>query len=496
MATARSAHRAVLLGNGAVAVLGGASLDGSGNIGPIASAEVLAVGGSSFKPAGNASEPRTSPEAALLPDGRAVMVGGVSDFNPHTTSHAVDVFGDLGAGAGCKVDPDCGSGHCVDGICCDTTCTGACSSCKGADTGKADGTCSPVLAGQNPKNGCTKDLVNVCGTTGTCDGKGACAFAALATPCLGPTCENGVLKVATCDGKGVCPPAASTACAPFACASGTTCGTTCAGDGDCAAGFKCNGTTCVAGKKPGEPCGSEKECESKLCIDGFCCSSACTGQCEACDVAGKEGTCTPVTDVPHGKRAACKGSGKCAGKCDGTTGATCNYPGSLVLCDQACSGSQETLSRCDGDGACKADTPHDCAPYVCGAGGTCKSGCSGDGDCASGYACQGGACAPKSASVCGADGHTLTAPDGTKKDCGAYRCTKEGVCNTTCNTSLDCTEGNTCSSSRTCGPPKAEESEDGGCGCAVPQGTASGPWAMIGVGVGLGALARRRRRAR
>ena len=48
-------------------------------------------------------------------------------------------------------------------------------------------------------------------------------------------------------------------------------------------------------------CGGNGECHSGNCVDGVCCNSACTGQCQACDVAGSVGTCTTVSGAPHGR---------------------------------------------------------------------------------------------------------------------------------------------------------------------------------------------------
>jgi hypothetical protein len=45
---------------------------------------------------------------------------------------------------------------------------------------------------------------------------------------------------------------------------------------------------------------SEDTClsmESKQCVDGYCCNSACSGTCEACNLGGSEGTCT---NIPSG----------------------------------------------------------------------------------------------------------------------------------------------------------------------------------------------------
>jgi MYXO-CTERM domain-containing protein len=54
----------------------------------------------------------------------------------------------IGAGAACLEDADCGSGHCVDGVCCDTACGGGatddCSACSVAAGAVTDGVCGAV----------------------------------------------------------------------------------------------------------------------------------------------------------------------------------------------------------------------------------------------------------------------------------------------------------------------------------------------------------------
>ena len=60
----------------------------------------------------------------------------------------------------------------------------------------------------------------------------------------------------------------------------------------CGQGLECDGMgNCVAGL--GSPCVDDNECASGQCADEVCCDSACDGACEACDVSGTEGTCTP-----------------------------------------------------------------------------------------------------------------------------------------------------------------------------------------------------------
>lgn len=85
-------------------------------------------------------------------------------------------------------------------------------------------------------------------------------------------------------------------------------------------------------------CGAANPCPNGApCVDSVCCDSPCTGTCEACNVAGKEGRCSPVTGKP--RRGTCDGdqTGPCAGTCDGTQGAECTYP--AVACGKgSCAG--------------------------------------------------------------------------------------------------------------------------------------------------------------
>jgi hypothetical protein len=55
----------------------------------------------------------------------------------------------------------CKTGNCVDGVCCDTACGTTCKACNVAGS---VGTCTNILAGQDPGNECTN----------ACDGSGAC----------------------------------------------------------------------------------------------------------------------------------------------------------------------------------------------------------------------------------------------------------------------------------------------------------------------------------
>src|SRR5207247_1616238 len=116
----------------------------------------------------------------------------------------------------------------------------------------------------------------------------------------------------------------------------------------------CSGNVCAPKLAQGDTCGGDTQCATGQCVDGVCCNSACADQCAACNVAGYEGTCSPVTGAPRGGRAACAGSGACSGQCDGTTTKACRMPGSEKICSNASclAGVVRAAGRCDGSGTC------------------------------------------------------------------------------------------------------------------------------------------------
>ena len=134
----------------------------------------------------------------------------------------------------CTVAAQCASGFCVDGVCCDTACDGACQSCS--LTGKV-GICSPV------KNA-TDDA---CTVGSTCDATGACRkdlgrSCSTNTECASGSCVDGVCcataACATCQACAV--PGFEGKCAPVA---------RFVDDGDCSGTNSCNGQGECHGKK-------------------------------------------------------------------------------------------------------------------------------------------------------------------------------------------------------------------------------------------------------
>jgi hypothetical protein len=104
-------------------------------------------------------------------------------------------------GQSCARDERCTSGHCVDGVCCDTSCQGTCATCRSAET---PGICTNVNGPPLPGRGlCTG--TGAC--AGKCDGSGPeCHYPDLRTVCgVAASCVEAVeTEASVCDGRGGC----------------------------------------------------------------------------------------------------------------------------------------------------------------------------------------------------------------------------------------------------------------------------------------------------
>lgn len=200
-------------------------------------------------------------------------------------------------GAPCISAAECASGHCVDDICCDTACDGVCEACSAPKKGGGlDGVCKPVADATDPDNDCSEEPVTTCQQTGFCKA-GACAKYPAGTTCQPAGCSgpSTLSQPAVCDGLGACQPPVQVDCTPYACAF-DACKALCASNGDCASTAYCAVSACVPKKPLGQACASSAECGSGNCADGVCCNSACSGVCQACNLSGKVGTCSPRPD--------------------------------------------------------------------------------------------------------------------------------------------------------------------------------------------------------
>ncbi|MBI2391626.1 MAG: hypothetical protein HYV09_18705 [Deltaproteobacteria bacterium] len=360
------------LPGGKVLAAGGGNGGGGGN----SIAEVYDTATAKWTSVSAMSALRRLPTVAALADGSVLVTGGspAPGDLPSAIHSTAEVFALMPNGTACTLAADCLSGLCVDGVCCATTCTATCQAC------------------------------NLAGSAGTC------------------TNVTGA-------------PVGSRSCAPYATCAAGACATSCTGDASCVSTHYCVSGACVP-RKPagaGQACTAGRECVGGNCVDGYCCTAACAGQCEACNEPGKLGTCSAVTGAPRGTRTACAGVGvgtTCGHQCNGVNRTACQYPPADARCSvNGCTDGIEThASFCDGAGKCN-DVPKSCGAYKCDAVG-CKSVCTSKTDCVAGFTCTLGVC---------------VALDGLGKDCtDASTCATGSCVDGVCCGTASCDAGSSC----------------------------------------------------
>ncbi|HVZ71134.1 MAG TPA: hypothetical protein VHJ20_02060 [Polyangia bacterium] len=329
-------------------------------------------------------------------------------------------------GLACMTAAECASNHCVDGVCCDSECTGACKSCALAS---APGKCTPVAKGNgDPRGVCVDDKVESCGTNGKCDGAGSCQKYPMGSVCAPESCTSNVYHPpSTCNSTGQCMSTDSIPCSPFTC-NGTSCFRACTVNDNCIQPDNfCIMNSC--GKKgQGAQCSSSDECQSNLsCAQGYCCDKPCAGACQSCALTGMLGTCTnvPTNTMDPAGLCADMGAGSCGtnGKCQ--AGACQKYPKDTVCKGSTCPmpGTTSTAdSTCDGNGACVTPAATSCFPFVCGTN-VCKNVCASNADCSAPATCIDGSCGLKSNGK----------PCGDGSECLSKFCAQGFCCNTACN---------------------------------------------------------------
>lgn len=373
-------------------------------------------------------------------------------------------------GQACSSNSACqGNANCVDGVCCDSACTGTCRSCLKNRTGLAsDGVCGNTLDDTDPENECAIDVgyPASCKAPGLCDGTGACrVYAKVGTVAKANVCSGSTLTQTSCDGAGNLDPRESP-CYPYKCnAASNGCRVTCSTSSDCTGDAFCNVATgtCFGQKPDGAECRDNDECLNKHCANvgkepkapdtgaggdgaggaagnddqpsdapGVCCNTDCDNDCEACKKSikgeGVDGICGPVKDHtdPAGD---CGFSPPCGhnGECDGARKCR-NVPGGTACGATKCIGNAVQGQRCDGLGGCiDNDGTTACAPYVCrtvGEAEQCTNPCTDDNDCADGYYCTEMACKKKLA-----NGKTCE----TSGICNSGFCVDGVCCDVSCN---------------------------------------------------------------
>ncbi len=393
----RSQHAAVLLGNGRVLVVGGY---GGGS--PLATAEIFDPATNMFTATVPMLTPRALGSATLLASGDVLVAGGDIGVGSPPITGAVEVFSPTGgAGGPCDVAGDCGTGFCVDGVCCDAACDQTCEACTAAlrGDGGQDGTCGPVVKGQDPAGECAAMPAATCGTTGLCDGGGSCEVHPAGTVCQPAACMGTVAQPqGSCDGDATCLQGAAKDCAPYACATGACLGN-CKVQTDCAPTAYCDAIgTCNPKLGDGSQAANPVQCLSGFAVDGVCCNEACDQECHTCakDLgAVTDGVCSPLSDVQCDDGTACTKvdvcqAGACVGmqlvNCPADTGCSgglgCNpdtgqctvqlapkSPGDPCDDGDVCT----TGETCDAASVC-AGSAVDCVPNECQSGGQCVEG--------------------------------------------------------------------------------------------------------------------------
>ncbi|HEY0133047.1 MAG TPA: MYXO-CTERM sorting domain-containing protein, partial [Nannocystis sp.] len=132
--------------------------------------------------------------------GNTTSSSGIATANAHldqlNVEFAVDGFlvrFTQGAGHTCAGPEDCLGGQCVDGVCCDSPCDGACDVCSAALGARADGTCTPLAADVvcRPASG-------ACDAAELCPGDAASCPEDAAVP-DGEPCDDGMCMAGACE---------------------------------------------------------------------------------------------------------------------------------------------------------------------------------------------------------------------------------------------------------------------------------------------------------
>jgi hypothetical protein len=499
LATARSGHSASRLQSGKVVITGG-----TGSGGALASTESYAAG--VFTTVGPLATARSGHTATLLPSGRVLFAGGSdAGFAPVASAEVYDpatnslaAAGPLVAARGSHAATLLHSGEVlVAGGCAGTTCTTPLNSAEVYDEGR--GAASPRIPTLNAlptaQPGGTLALNGTLFTGSGAEGSsGSTRSSATNYPLV-------LLWRQDDQGLTIAPTRDWTATSVTADIPTTLLG------GPHRAWVVVDGIISkaqwltVATLPLGTSCGSYYQCASRRCVDGYCCDSDCTADCQRCNGAdlpapwsgAQNGQCT-TAPAGYGGRAACANNLMCNGvstacpsSCgddshcvggrycapNGTcplqvdAGATCNLSADCLVpgcrmcksghcvdgfcCDTACADPCWSCKLSTHQGTCWPSPPGDADDGACAVGtGICKQSCDGAGSCTA----QGAAvlCAGSSATCsagaihqpdhCDGVGHCVS---GAIQSCGGYQCAGDNLtCLADCLGHSDCVAGYYC----------------------------------------------------
>ncbi|NUQ73878.1 MAG: hypothetical protein HUU21_10000, partial [Polyangiaceae bacterium] len=275
------------------------------------------------------------------------------------------------------------------------------------------------------------------------------------------------------------------------------------------------GLYCVPKGNLGEPCQANFQCHSGHCIDSVCCNSACEAACQACNIVGNIGTCTPLGSLdspktPDPSHGTCTNQGTaCGGFCNGTppqadNPSGCIYPGTSTqntepqcsCADSPCVAGPTTLTTfpCNGMGGFD-EVKTDCGGFRCASAIACGTTCSSDADCLEDFTCENAACVPlPTEGKCDGD-HTIRVPGKADIDCTPYKCSGS-ACLTACDSVDQCVAPKVCRLSGACEDPATAPTPLGSCDCVAagaPGKTSGAPLSLCLAALALASMRRRRR---
>jgi hypothetical protein len=109
-------------------------------------------------------------------------------------------------GEPCTNKGECATAACVDGFCCENACTGPCSACAAAQTGRQNGVCAPAV-GRRCATRCATSMGAPAVFENVCNDKGECEpTSRLVERCVAPPNECQRVFCAETAGTGRCVP--------------------------------------------------------------------------------------------------------------------------------------------------------------------------------------------------------------------------------------------------------------------------------------------------
>ena len=240
-------------------------------------------------------------------------------------------------GAICSTDSQCSSAHCTNGFCC------------------AAGDCCAS------NNDCvTYDQPPTCGSPASCQGTrkdGACA----SFVCSSQTVDDDSACGAGLESQN-CGSYPSVFCTGAANQVTPSCPTSCGNDANCDANAQCDASACVPDVATGGSCDEPSDCITGRCVDSVCCTSACTGTCNACNVSASSGTCTPIPDGTD-PSAEC-GAVSCSSFFCGWSGDSCFRKADVSAAQSSCGGDSACRTQSE---ECNAVTTRGSVATTCNA---------------------------------------------------------------------------------------------------------------------------------